>query len=371
MTFDYFYGSQAEQFSFYRIPRLLIKDSRFKKLSSDAKIHYGLMLDRVSLSMKNGWIDDQGRAYIFFTVDDITDELCCSKPTAVKITSELDTKKGIVLIEKKRQGLGRPDIIYVKDFTSEIGGSDDNVDDGETPEVKNFNFSDSKDFTTEPETDELPEVKKFNFCDLKDFTTGLETDELPEVKNLNFYNSNIFTSGGKEIELQEVNEIDPNYTDYNYNERNHIESNQSQDYNDRDGLDKMDEIADTLELIKENIEYDHHMRYDSEDERKRYDELYQVIVDTIFDGSNVIRIGDGLFPYEVVRSRLLKLNSSHLEYVRQCIANNTGEVRNMKKYMLAALYNAPTTMDTYYTQLVNHDMRGGGWLEAGIVGGKT
>ena len=98
MTFDYFYGSQAEQFSFYRIPRLLIKDSRFKKLSSDAKILYGLMLDRVSLSMKNGWIDDQGRAYIFFTVDDITDELCCSKPTAGKITSELDTKKVIVLI---------------------------------------------------------------------------------------------------------------------------------------------------------------------------------------------------------------------------------------------------------------------------------
>ena len=114
--FEYYYGIEAEQFSFYRIPRLLIKDKRFKGLSSDAKLLYGLMLDRMSLSMKNGWLDAENRVYIHYTIENIMDDLDCAKATAVKIMAELDSKKGIGLIEKKRQGLGRPDIIYVKNF---------------------------------------------------------------------------------------------------------------------------------------------------------------------------------------------------------------------------------------------------------------
>ena len=116
LRFDYYYGIEAEQFSFYRVPRLLIKDERFKNLSSDAKLLYGLMLDRMSLSMKNGWLDSENRAYIYYTLEDIMEDLGCAKATCVKIIGELDSKKGIGLIEKKRQGLGRPDMIYVKNF---------------------------------------------------------------------------------------------------------------------------------------------------------------------------------------------------------------------------------------------------------------
>ena len=123
MKFDYYYGIEAEQFSFYRVPRLLIKDERFKELSSDAKLLYGLMLDRMSLSMKNGWFDDENRAYIHYTLDNIMEDLGCAKEKCVKVLAELDSKKGIGLIEKKRQGLGKPDIIYVKNFaTLEVGG---------------------------------------------------------------------------------------------------------------------------------------------------------------------------------------------------------------------------------------------------------
>lgn len=111
INFDYYYGIEAEQFSFYRVPRLLIKDERFKGLSSDAKLLYGLMLDRMSLSMKNGWLDDENRAYIIYTVDAIMEDLGCAKATCVKIMKELDTENGIGLIEKKRRGLGKPDII--------------------------------------------------------------------------------------------------------------------------------------------------------------------------------------------------------------------------------------------------------------------
>ena len=118
MEFDYYYGIEAEQFSFYRVPRILIKDERFKGLSSDAKLLYGLMLDRMSLSMKNGWLDGQNRAYIYYTLDNVMEDLGCCRDKCIKIFAELDVKKGIGLIEKKRQGLGKPDIIYVKNFST-------------------------------------------------------------------------------------------------------------------------------------------------------------------------------------------------------------------------------------------------------------
>lgn len=128
-VFDYYYGIEAEQFSFYRVPRLLIKDKRFKGLSSDAKLLYGLMLDRMSLSVKNRWFDEDNRAYIYYTVEEIMNDLGCSHGTCTKIMSELDNRKGIGLIEKKRQGLGRPDIIYVKNFVTACAA--DPIDDDE------------------------------------------------------------------------------------------------------------------------------------------------------------------------------------------------------------------------------------------------
>ena len=118
LQLDYYYGIEAEQFSFYRVPRLLIKDERFKKLSSDAKLLYGLMLDRMSLSMKNEWFDEDNRAYIIYTIDSIMEDLGCGKEKAVKVLAELDSVKGIGLVEKVRRGLGKPDIIYVKNFAS-------------------------------------------------------------------------------------------------------------------------------------------------------------------------------------------------------------------------------------------------------------
>ena len=137
LKFDYYYGAEAEQFSFYRVPRLLIKDRRFKGLSSDAKLLYGLMLDRMALSMKNGWFDDENRAYIHYTVENIMEDLGCARATCAKVLAELDSKKGIGLIEKKRQGLGKPDIIYVKNFATldtgkEPGGEPEKPDNADS-----------------------------------------------------------------------------------------------------------------------------------------------------------------------------------------------------------------------------------------------
>ena len=119
MNFKYFYGTEADQFSFYRIPKALLTNDCFKDLSSDAKILYGLMLDRMSLSIKNQWFDEENRAYIYFSIEDIMELLNCGRNKAVKSLQELDDEKGIGLIEKRRQGFGKVTIIYVKSFIQE------------------------------------------------------------------------------------------------------------------------------------------------------------------------------------------------------------------------------------------------------------
>ena len=118
MQFEYFYGEQSGQYAFYRIPKQLFTDRRFDRLSVEAKLLYGMMVDRMELSQKNGWIDGQGRAYIYFTVDEVKERLHCANDKAVKLMRELDSEKGIGLLESVRQGLGKPNIIYVKNFVS-------------------------------------------------------------------------------------------------------------------------------------------------------------------------------------------------------------------------------------------------------------
>lgn len=113
---DYFYGKEANTYSFYRVPKLLFTEPIFKKLSCEAKILYGLMLDRMSLSIKNGWFDAKGRAYIYFAIEEIAELLNCGKNKAVRSLQELVDDTGIGLIEKKRQGQGKANILYVKNF---------------------------------------------------------------------------------------------------------------------------------------------------------------------------------------------------------------------------------------------------------------
>lgn len=133
---DYFYGVQAEQFTFYRIPKVLFTDERYKNISVDAKTLYGILLDRMNLSAKNGWLDEKGRVYIIFTIEEIMKALGCADNKATKLLNELENKCG--LIERKRQGLTKPNLIYVKNFIS--GPSEQRIlnrenHDSEGPEI--------------------------------------------------------------------------------------------------------------------------------------------------------------------------------------------------------------------------------------------
>ena len=330
INFDYYYGIEAEQFSFYRVPRLLIKDERFKGLSSDAKLLYGLMLDRMSLSMKNGWLDDENRAYIIYTVDAIMEDLGCAKATCVKIMKELDTENGIGLIEKKRRGLGKPDIIYVKNFST--------ITDAQTEEK-----SDNADKTT-------------------------------EVQKLNPKKSNMHTSRSSETELQEVQDLEHLYTNYNQTNQSYTDISYTNPINQSGNesrsekkIDVMDDVNAYIELIKDNIEYEHHMKYDDWQNKALYEELFEVICEVVCVKRTTIRIAGEDYPYELVKSKFLKLNSGHLEYVIGCMHDTNTKITNIKAYMVTALYNAPSTMNHYYQQEVQHDMYGGGWHEKGIV----
>ena len=336
IKFDYYYGIEAEQFSFYRVPRLLIKDTRFKELSSDAKLLYGLMLDRLALSIKNGWLDEENRVY---TLDNIMEDLGCAREKCAKVIAELDSKKGIGLIEKKRQGLGKPDIIYVKNFAT---------------------LDAAKEPGREPEKPDI-------------------ADSSEEIRKPNLQEFGNQTSRGSETELAEVRESNPNYNNTNYTDLSYNnpinQSNQEiekakQGKLDDDMIDAMDDATAYMEIIKENIEYEHHMKYGDWSEKGLYEELYEVICEIMCVKRRTVKVNGEDYPYELVKSKFLKLNSSHLEYVIGCMKETTTKITNIRAYMVTALYNAPNTMNHYYQQLVQHDMYGGGWEEKGMFQSK-
>ena len=300
MNFKYFYGTEADQFSFYRIPKALFTNECFKDLSSDAKILYGLMLDRMSLSIKNQWFDEENRAYIYFSIEDIMELLNCGRNKAVKSLQELDDEKGIGLIEKRRQGFGKVTIIYVKSFIQE---------------------------GCEEEKKEKSKMVKFTN------QTSVEEEETEEVYISNSNNTNI------------------NNTNLSENKSNHIVS--------ADGIGSEEDEMETLHayqsLIKENLDYDSLLVSHPHD-KNQIDEIVDLIVETVMCKSDKVLIASNWYSGALVRGKFMKLDYSHVEYVLHCLEGNTSKIKNIKKYLLAALFNAPSTISGYYRAEVNHDM---------------
>lgn len=380
--FDYYYGVEAEQFSFYRIPRALIKDNRFKGVSSDAKLLYGLMLDRMAMSMHNGWLDEKNRVYIIYTLEDIMEDLNCSKGTGVKILAELDTVKGIGLIERKKRGQGKPTIIFVKNFIAceeenETGNYDSEFAHETATEndlESEFPAAEDDIFGGEGISDGSPEVQNLEVLKSENRNSG--ENEPQEVQNLDFKKSDSWTSRGSDCGSQEVQKPDTNYNNRNYSNLNYSDLNYSninqinqskrevqEQKPDSDTMDTMEKINAYMQLIRENIEYDHYMQYADWGEKEIIEELYQVICDVVCVKRSSIRIGKEDYPYELVKSKFLKINNNHIQYVMECMKKVTTKVTNIRSYLITALYNAPITINSYYQQEVQHDMYGGGWSE--------
>ena len=399
IQFDYFRGMEAEQYSFYRVPKVLFTAECFKSLSCEAKVLYGLMLDRMSLSIKNRWFDDEDRVYIIFTVDEIAELMNCGTQKAVKLIKELDTSNGIGLIEKKRLGLGKPNVIYVKNFMiKEIPNQlmkTDNVQKQEeyfTEEtVMGENAGKIADMQSEGNFQEEianlqkqeeergksaisqncenhhskivkitnQELSESQFKNSENHNSGMmktTNQEFPESQFNNYENQN---SGMMKMEIQEFPKSQSNKTDINktnFSETDIIQSYQIQSGSlvSHDKRDVIEEMKIYRELIQERIEYKYH-------EQEDVDELVELMVEVMMmPDDSTIRIAGVDKPVALVKNRFMKLNYSHIEYVLFCLHRNTTKVGNIKAYLLTTLYNAPLTISNYYQAEVNHDMYGGG-----------
>ena len=295
MAYDYFYGQQSEQFSFYRIPKILFSQDKFWNVSTDAKLLYGILLDRMNLSARNGWLDEAGRVYIIFTIEEIKESLGCAEKKAVKLLDELEKKAE--LIERKRQGLGKPNLIYVKNFISE------------SVERQFLNCQNDNSATFQNTIQDLSKAQ------------GNNTD----IKNTDLSDTNsIFPSGnyGKENGNEEYQQ----YYQYFYEQLG-------------------------MEYLQKDYPYD----------VDRLENILELDVETVCSKRQIIRIGGDDRPVEVVKSRFMKLDSEHIRYVLDCFKENTTKIRNIRQYMLASLYNAPTTIGSYFDALVRHDMAQPDW----------
>lgn len=279
MQFNYYYGGQAEMFSFFRVPRILFTAPEFKGLSNDAKLLYGLMLDRMSLSAANGWFDSKGRVYIYFTMNEVQEVLNCGHDKAIRLLAELDTKKGIGLIERVKQGQGRPTVIYVKQF------------------------ADAK----------LPDLPK----------QSLQNPVYPSSAKT----ENIFA----DFEKPETNYTDINYTDYSYTDPS------------------INQEPETIEEIKARIEYDIIKEQYPNDDVESFVEL---MAEVQFYTAPTIRIGRQEIPSSFVKRRFRQLEREHIEFVLDSLRENTNQIKNIKAYLLTALYNAPITIGPYYSAMV-------------------
>ncbi len=288
---DYIHSAETEQFSFLRVPKILLQNDTFKGISAEAKLLYSILFDRTELSNRNGWRDDQDRVYIIFTIAEITESMNCGNKKAIQLLDELEHKAG--LIERKRQGLGKPNLIYVKSFYRTVDKY------GERHFLKCQN-------------DTSGSVK----------ATSLEVSESHSNK-----------TNDKKTDL---NDTDPSFLPGRESKRN-------------------DAYAQYEAYFREELEIPILIQ-GNRTEKETLEGILDLLAETCSSRRKTIRIAGDDKPIEIVKGRLMKLNSLHIQYVLDCLKENTTYVRDMKQYLLTTLFNAPVTIDPYYQARVNHDM---------------
>lgn len=375
MEFNYYYGNQADQFSFIRIPRVLLVDPLFEPLTIQAKLLYGVLLDRMGVSMRNGWFDEKNRVYIIYQISEIQTDLGFSKKKSIDYLTELEQ---FGLVEKKRRGRGLPSILYVKSFMVpglEARSTENDTSTSDTKDLRSVEMGTSLSDTIASRSTEIvtsrPEeigelvvknTENTAFSVISEESRSAEIDTSTGLQVLR--GSQIDTFRGSQIALLEVPESTllevpkstplKNYNNINninesYNKSNHISSMVGAD---EDEMRKMHAYA---ELIAENMNLEI-LKQNHRFEENLLDGIYDLILEVALCKSATMIIASNEYPTELVRNKFLNLNSSHVEYAIECFNQNTTKVRNIKKYMLAILFNAPTTIGSYYTAEVYHDM---------------
>ena len=304
MSFGYFYGDQSESYSFYRFPKQLLIGEQFKRLSMDARVLYGLMLDRMGLSAKNGWRDEQGRVYIYYTVTEIQEDFNCGHDRVLRMLSELDSERGIGLIERKKQGQGKPTIIYVKQFTQ-----------AELPSL--------------PSTpDQCADSRLREIRSLESGMLEVQTSEKPKSRH------------------RDSRSADFGETDRNYNNKNNTDSS----YTDpsilpSDGWEMEQRVREQIDYPLLSAQYP----FDNPES------ILQLVCDIMCSTAETIRIGNESIPTTKVQARFRCLSFEHIAYVLDSMKETTSKIKNIRAYLLTALYNAPITIGPHYAAAVRHD----------------
>jgi len=287
---------------------MLIKDERFKPLSSDSKILYSLLLNRTSLSKKNDWRDEQGRIYIIYTIDEIMDDLTCCKKKAIKSMKELNE---IGLVKITRQGLNRPNLIYVMNFATEL----------------KYQPKDKKD---PKNADEIRKCKKD--------TSGSIQNALPEVDNIHPSN------------------IDNNNIDFIKIDTKSMSShaNGKSEKNDDDN-DSISNHEKTKEQIQENIEYDNYVLNNRKDDVELVNELVNCMLDVICTKGKTVRINGEEKSRPYVISQYMSLTSMDIDHIVSRYKEQRHKIQHLHSYLKTMLYTARQEVNHFYTNQVKSD----------------
>lgn len=305
----------AECSPFYRVPKFLFLNARFSSLPGDAKILYSLLLDRTSLSAQNGWLDAEHHVYIFFSVEEICSYIGCARKKALHLLTNLET---IGLIRRKFRGQGRPTMIYVS-----------------KPSPQDFEQTSHNDTSKRVKTTP-PEVSILHSCPCENGTHN-KTD----LNKTDFSQTDLISSSATSPEIpipqQENGRKEPEVT-------------------------HMREFEQNRSLVSNNISQNLLLQERPEDADLIH-ELVELIAETLSSKQKTLRIAENLFSAAVVRSRLLKLDAEHIRFVLDCMKENTTRIKNIRSYLLTALFHAPITINSYYSARVNHDLTVGNFSD--------
>lgn len=318
MQFDYFYGNEAEQFTFYRIPKILITSPHFKKISDSAKLLYGLMLDRMSLSIRNGWLDDDNRAYIFFTTNDVMEQMCCGTEKASKMLTELDSEKGIGLIERVKQGQGKPAIIYLKKF---------------------YELEDTARST------KLSEIESQDFQESKVKTFENRKTRLSEIESLEFRKS--------KCNYNNINNTDINNTDINYIYPINQDNYNIQNSDTQTEEEWIDRYTKTVDEIKTQIDYDYLINHA---ERDIVDEVVNIMAEVMTVYRPKYKIEGDFIEYNAVVNKFRQITAQKLEICLLAYSRKIQRIKNPKAYWISTLYNIPLTSGIVLQNMINSDI---------------
>ena len=313
--FDYYYGVEAEQFTFVRVPKVLFFTDKehFGSLSNEAKLLYGLLLERMSLSRKNNWIDKHNRVYIIFPVEEIEEILDVGHEKALNLLKELDDQSGIGLVKKKRRGLGLPSILYVKNFIVKGEQNTDSVP------------------TSRSTENGIQEVGKTDFKKSENQTSANPKNRLLEVRN------------------SDSNNIDINYTDMSYIYDQSINPPRTDFQNSSPGAVGNDGLIDGIdgntvdEEVKKQIDYDCLVSNPDSSALQMVGEIKDLMVDVLSGERSVVSEGKRVSE-ETAKAAYRKITFEHVQYVLHSVVSYPEKIKRIDHFLTTSLFNSVYTL---------------------------